>query len=238
MSWIDRSICAAIALFVGLALPATANELVVVEAKGIELAPGAKVDGAKVLVLAAGQRLTLIAADGRSLKLRGPYEEAPAPGQAAPAGANVGDALKNLMNQRVAGTAALGVVRAGGAAADLPDPWVIDVSRSGARCLAGDAAPVLWGPRFAQATDIAIEPADRSWRARGQWSAETDRFALPARIPLADGRGYVFDVGGNAANVVIHRMPASFADPLLQAAWMIEKGCNDQARALARAVAP
>jgi hypothetical protein len=150
----------------------------VVDARGIELAPGAKIDGAKVLVLAAGQRLTLISADGRSLKLRGPYEDAPAPAQAAATGANVGDALKNLMNQRVAGTAALGVVRAGGAAVDLPDPWVLDVSRSGARCLVGDATPVLWGPRFAQATDIGIEPADRSWRARGQWSAETDRFAL------------------------------------------------------------
>lgn len=238
MIWIERLLGVLIALIVGLAVPAAASELVVVDARGIELAPGAKIDGAKVLVLAAGQRLTLISADGRSLKLRGPYEDAPAPAQAAATGANVGDALKNLMNQRVAGTAALGVVRAGGAAVDLPDPWVLDVSRSGARCLVGDATPVLWGPRFAQATDIGIEPADRSWRARGQWSAETDRFALPARIPLADGRGYVFDVGGNAANVVIHRMPASFVDPLLQAAWMIEKGCNDQARALARAVAP
>ena len=232
------SFCAAIAFFVGLALPATASELVVVEAKGIELAPGAKIDGAKVLVLTAGQRLTLIAADGRSLKLRGPYEEAPAPVQAVAGAANVGDALKNLMNQRVAGTAALGVVRAGGEAAELPDPWVLDVSRSGARCVASDATPVLWGPRFAEATALAIEPADRSWRARGQWPAESDRFSLPARIPLADGRGYVFEIGGNAANVVIHRMPASFRDPLLQAAWMIEKGCNDQARALARAVAP
>lgn len=238
MSHIVRALGAAIAFLVGIAVPAAGNELVVVDAKGIELAPGAKVDGTKVLVLAAGQRLTLIAADGRSLKLRGPYEEAPAPAQAATGGANVGEALKNLMNQRVAGTAALGVVRAGGEAAQLPDPWVVDVSRSGARCLVGDATPVLWGPRFAHATDLAIEPADRSWRARGQWPAESDRFALPARIPLADGRGYVFDVGGNAANVVIHRMPASFGDPLLQAAWMIEKGCNDQARALARAVAP
>jgi hypothetical protein len=238
MNRIARHFGAAIGLLVVLAVSASANELVVVEARGVELAPGAKVDGTKVLVLAAGQRLTLIAADGRTLKLRGPYEEAPAPGQASGSGANVGDALKNLMNQRVAGTASLGVVRAGGEAVDLPDPWVLDIGRSGARCLAGDGAPVLWGPRFAQTTELAIEPADRSWRALGQWPAGSDSFAMPARIPLADGRGYVFDIGGNAANVTIHRMPAGFVDPLLQAAWLIEKGCDDQARALARAIAP
>lgn len=221
------------------AVAAQATELVVVEAKGVELAAGAKVDGTAVLVLTAGQRLTLIAPDGRTLKLRGPYEEAPAPAQAGgAAGGNVGDALKNLMNQRVAGTAALGVVRAGGEAVDLPSPWVVDIGRSGARCVAEGADLVLWGPRFAEAAELEIEPSDRSWRAKGQWPADSDRLTLPARIPLADGRGYVFAVGGNPANVTIFRMPAAFVDPLMQAAWMIEKGCDDQARALARLAAP
>jgi len=220
-----------------LAFPAAASELVVVEAKGVDLAPGAKVDGTQILQLAAGQRLTLVAPDGRTIKLRGPYEEAPAPLQAASA-ANVGDALKNLMNQRVAGTASLGVVRAGGDAVELPEPWVLDVARSGPRCLVEGATPVLWGPRFAETADLAIEPADKSWRAKGQWPADRDRLVLPSRIPLADGRGYTFEVGGNPANVTIFRMPAAFQDPLMQAAWLIEKGCDDQARALARAVQP
>ncbi len=228
----------AVVLMLG-AVAVRANELVVVEAKGVELAAGAKIDGTAVLVLTAGQRLTLIAPDGRTLKLRGPYQEAPAPGQAGAAGGgNVGDALKNLMNQRVAGTAALGVVRAGGGAVELPDPWVVDIGRSGARCVAEGASVVLWGPQFVETAELAIEPSDRSWRAKGQWPAQSDRFALPARIPLADGRGYMFAIGGNAANVTIFRMPAAFVDPLLQAAWMIEKGCDDQARALARLAAP
>jgi hypothetical protein len=227
-----RIACALAFGLILLAAPVRANELVVVEAKGVDLAPGAKVDGTKVLQLAAGQRVTLIAADGRTVKLRGPYEEAPAP--AAGQVASMGDALKNLMNQRGSGTAQLGVVRAAGDAVELPEPWIVDVGRSGARCLRADTPPVLWGPRFAAVTDLAIEPADRSWRARGQWPAETDRLSLNARIPFADGGSYVFDVGGNPANVTIWRMPASFADPVVQAAWMIEKGCEDQARALVR----
>lgn len=219
-------------LLIGVPAAAGANELVVVEAKGVELAPGAKVDGTKVLQLAAGQRVTLIAADGRTVKLRGPYEEAPAP--AAGQVASMGDALKNLMNQRGSGTAQLGVVRAAGDAAELPEPWVVDVGRSGTRCLPAAGAAVLWGPKFAANTDLAIEPADRSWRAKGTWPAEADRLTLGGRIPLADGRSYVFDVGGNPAYVTIHRMPEGFNDPVLQAAWMIEKGCEDQARALVR----
>jgi len=42
-----------------------ANELVVLDAKGVELAAGAKIDGSAKLTLPAGARLTLVAADGR-----------------------------------------------------------------------------------------------------------------------------------------------------------------------------
>jgi len=47
---------------------ARANELVVLDAKGVDLAPGAKVDGTAKLTLAAGARLTLVAADGRTIE--------------------------------------------------------------------------------------------------------------------------------------------------------------------------
>lgn len=227
----------ALAVTVFLAVgQARANELVVLEAKGIDLAPGAKVDGTAKLTLAAGARLTLVAADGRTIKLRGPYEEAPAPATQV-AQANMGDALRNLMNQRGAGTAQLGVVRAAGEGVDLPEPWVVDVARSGPRCLPADAAAVLWGPSFADATEIKIEPADRSWRARGNWPAGQDRLALPGTIPISDGTSYQVELGGNPAAIVVFRIPAALTDPVAQTAWMLEKGCEDQARALARLAA-
>lgn len=216
-----------------LAAPlAGANELVVLDAKGVDLAPGAKLDGTAKLTLAAGARLTLVAADGRTIKLKGPYDDSPAPGQAEQA--NMGDALKNLMSQRGSGTAQLGVVRAGGEGADLPEPWVVDVARSGPRCLPANVAPVLWGPRFGEATELKIEPADRSWRAKGSWPINQDRLALPPGIPISDGTTYQVDVGGNPAAIVVFRIPAALADPVAQAAWMLEKGCEDQVRALAR----
>jgi hypothetical protein len=218
------------------AAPVRANELVVLEAKGVELAPGAKVDGTAKLTLPAGARLTLVAADGRTIRLRGPYEDAPAPATQV-AQANMGDALRNLMNQRGAGTAQLGVVRAAGEGVDLPDPWVVDVARSGTRCLPADTSAVLWGPSFADATEIKIEPADRSWRARGNWPAGQDRLALPGNIPISDGTSYQVELGGNPAAIVVYRIPAALIDPVAQTAWMLEKGCEDQARALARLTA-
>jgi hypothetical protein len=225
-------------LAIGLAVlltaePARANELVVLDAKGVDLATGAKIDGTAKLTLAAGARLTLVAADGRTIRLRGPYEEAPAPATQA-VQANMGDALRNLMNQRGAGTAQLGVVRAAGDGAELPEPWVVDVARSGPRCLPADAAAVLWGPSFGETTELKIEPADRSWRARGNWPAGQDRLALPGTIPISDGTAYQVDLGGNPASIVVFRMPAALVDPVAQTAWMLEKGCEDQARALAR----
>jgi hypothetical protein len=224
-------------LAIGLAVlltagTARANELVVLDAKGVDLAAGAKVDGTAKLTLPAGARLTLVAADGRTIRLRGPYEEAPAPAQAAQA--NMGDALRNLMSQRGAGTAQLGVVRAAGEGADLPEPWVVDVARSGPRCLPADASAVLWGPSFGESTELKIEPADRSWRARGSWPAGQDRLALPGTIPISDGTAYQIDLGGNPASIVVFRIPAALIDPVAQTAWMLEKGCEDQARALAR----
>ena len=213
-----------------------ANELVVLDAKGVELAPGAKIDGTAKLTLPAGARLTLVAADGRTIRLRGPYEEAPAPATQA-AQANMGDALRNLMNQRGAGTAQLGVVRAAGEGVDLPEPWVVDVARSGSRCLPANGTAVLWGPSFADATEIKIEPADRSWRARGNWPAGQDRLALPGTIPISNGTSYQIELGGNPAAIVVFRIPAALADPVAQAAWMLERGCEDQARALARLTA-
>jgi hypothetical protein len=212
---------------------ARANELVVLDAKGVDLAPGAKVDGTAKLTLAAGARLTLVAADGRTIKLRGPYDDAPAPATQV-AQANMGDALRNLMNQRGAGTAQLGVVRAAGEGVELPEPWVVDVARSGARCLPVDVAAVLWGPSFGEATEFKIEPADRSWRARGNWPAGQDRLALPGTIPISDGTSYQVELGGNPSAIVVYRIPAALSDPVAQTAWMLEKGCEDQARALAR----
>ena len=60
-----------------LSAAAEAADLVVADAHNIALEPGQLVDGDRPLVLRDDQRLTLIAKDGRTIRLRGPYDGRP-----------------------------------------------------------------------------------------------------------------------------------------------------------------
>lgn len=212
-----------------------AAELVVVSAKGVDLKAGQQIDGTKPLKLAAGQLLTLIAADGRTIKLKGPYEDAPAPAQAQQGGAVV-DSLKNLVNQRGAGSGTLGVVRSGGNEVELPEPWIIDVSRPGARCWREGSEAVFWRAEGTQAAELEIMPADRSWQARARWPDGVDKLRMPPTLPLRDGQSYVVTLGGNPSAVVIHGVPVSLVQDAQRLAWLVEKGCEAQAVALLKAI--
>src|SRR5258706_6261106 len=104
-----------------------AADLVVVEARGgAAQQPGQTVDGTKVLALQAGQRLTLIAADGKVIRLTGPYDQAPAAIVTADAN-GLTDSLRNLVRSRSADVGSLGTVRSAGEQKPLPEPWLIDV---------------------------------------------------------------------------------------------------------------
>src|SRR5260221_12635609 len=82
-----------------LASTAWAGELVVVDAVGADLKPGATVDGAKPLRLNAGARITLVASTGAVIKLRGPSEQVPQSDTAA-AGSGMVDSLRQLVTNR------------------------------------------------------------------------------------------------------------------------------------------
>jgi hypothetical protein len=58
-------------------------DLVVADAHNIALEPGQLVDGNRPLLLRDDQRLTLIAKDGRTIRLRGPYNGRPGTAEAA-----------------------------------------------------------------------------------------------------------------------------------------------------------
>src|SRR6516225_4039308 len=106
---------------------------VVVESRGIALRPGATIDGSQPITLAEGQQLVLISQAGKTLKLRGPYNEAPAAGDEG-ATTDVASALKSLVAQVKTRNDKVGLVR--GAAAEVipPQPWFLDVTHSGNRC--------------------------------------------------------------------------------------------------------
>ena len=214
------------------ATSAQAANLIVVEARGIALKPGATVDAAKPLVLKAGQHVTLISEQGATLAIDGPYNAAPAAGDA---GRTLGARLAALGTERNARTGEAGVTRNGGGPAALPDPWLVDVTRSGNVCLAEGTQPVFWRPDGSGAATLTVMPVDRSWKSKADWRAGSDRISVTTDVPMHGGAAYVVNYAGSEYALAVNTVPASLPNDDTRAAWMLQKGCEAQAQALLHA---
>jgi len=242
---------------------AAVDELVVLESVGAVLAAGARIDGTKPLTLTAGQRVTLIAANGRMIRLEGPGNAAPL--TAGAAGGDDGRLARSLQAFLGAGTtntAKLGAIRAVGGGAPqaaagagesaaagtiggvvegdeaLPDPWLFDVSRSGERCLHGGDPVVLWRPEHGPEVVVSISLAGGGWSAEARWPEGYARLASPDVLPRTDGARYHVALDGRRSDVRVHLIPGSVTEPAVLAAWLVDKGCTAQARALLADAAP
>jgi hypothetical protein len=209
---------------------ALAAELVVVEARGIKLAPGTSVDGAKPLSLQEGQQVTLLSASGQIVKLEGPSDAAPE-AQVRAVSADTASAVTALLTERRARTSEVGVVR-GENDVKLPDPWVVDITHPGTSCIVAGRPVVLWRSDDMAQTKVSIAPADRSWNVSGAWPAAADRLQMPANLPLRDQTAYVINVGGRLAPVTLRLIPGSVDNDVMRASWMAQVGCDNQANAL------
>ncbi|KIM00157.1 RND multidrug efflux transporter Acriflavin resistance protein [Paramagnetospirillum magnetotacticum MS-1] len=229
-----RSAILLVLALVGWCFPALAVEVYVVEAKGLDLAPGQVLDGGKPISLALGQKLVLVTSDGRTIKLKGPSEAAPA-AEVQAGGADMAKSLKGLVAARAADTTSAGVVRSNAEKRPpLPEPWLVDVRHGGNHCLLSDAETVLWrGTERRGDEEIEISPADRSWLAKAPWPGNSDRLALPPSLKLQDGKAYKVILGKAPVAITIHAVPAGLGTDAALVAWMLELGCETQAQALA-----
>jgi hypothetical protein len=212
-----------------LATTVQAKDLVVVEARGVALTAGQMIDDGTPLVLQEGQRVTLIAGNGATLKLRGPYNQSPV--AAATSDAGVSDALNTLIVQKEKRTSDLGVVR-GVQLANLPEPWVLDVTRAGSLCVRSNTRVVVWREEARAAATFSISPLDHSWRMTAHWPAGADRLELPDLVARPARLTYLVELDGAKNAVTINSIPNAVASKPMTAAWMIEKGCLAQAAAL------
>ncbi|HYM01827.1 MAG TPA: hypothetical protein VET85_02710 [Stellaceae bacterium] len=209
-----------------------AGELVVVEAHGVDLVPGQTVDDGQPLVLRDGQRVTLLAANGNVMKLRGPYEQAPA--AAAAADASLSQSLSGLLVQSRARTSEVGVVRANNVQARLPDPWLIDVERAGTFCVRGDKPIVFWREASRSQANVSVTSLDRSWKITATWAEGADQLKMLDMLMPQRRATYLVEVEGNRAAITLNNVPAAVHTDQMRLAWMIEKGCQAQAEALSR----
>jgi hypothetical protein len=132
---------------------AVAAPWVVVTAERTSYKSGALLDDKTPIKLGEGAQLTLLAEDGKTLKLTGPY--AGVPGNSGDKGAQTNNltAIASLLQGHRQSTSTLGVMRSFGADAASPDP--IEVDKSGEHCLISDPV-VLLRDNIAKTEEVAL----------------------------------------------------------------------------------
>ena len=212
---------------------ALAAPIVVMDAHGVPLRPGQVIDDAKPIDLSAGQSITLIAANGDTLKLRGPYHQRPLAGTGG--GGSLTIALSSLLVRKGVRASDIGAVRAANAV-ELPEPWVVDVSHPGTRCVREGEPIVFWRASTERSGMLDIAPLNRAWRLTAPWAAGSDRLPAPKELPVPGRATYVIDIGEGPVAITLLVMPATLANDRMRAAWMFEKSCNLQAETLAQSL--
>jgi hypothetical protein len=220
-----------LALLSTYATPAIPADMVVVEARGVALRAGQILNDAAPLALRQGQHVTLISSNGSRLRLDGPYNRAP---------------REDLERTNQAGVSGLGFLitqnearpQPGTARApdrvELPDPWLLDVSRAGNTCLRDGTAPIFWRPDSTSPAALVIMPTDRSWRAETAWPAGTDRLSMNPPAAIRAGATYLVSLDGKQVAVGVVSVPDVLSNDAMRASWMFEKGCLSQGDALLR----
>lgn len=217
-----------------LGTPVQAETLIVMEARGVSLKAGAQIDGDQILTLKEGERLTLIRSDGTVLTLRGPFSKTPAPASAV--ASDPKQALAALINTRAARTSSVGVIRAGEEVMPLPEPWLVDLSRSGMRCMIEDQTVTFWRPDASQEIRFTLVPSDRSYKADFVWPRGSARLAASKLEFKNEFNFFTIQQTDQEFALQLMKLPKAIAegDRVILIAWLLEKGCTQQADALLR----
>lgn len=223
-----RVLPAIFALWLGV--PAAAQSLVVVEARGVDLKVGSRLDETRQIKLPAGGKLVVVRTDGTVISLRGPHD-GPVRSKAAP-NQGTGRALAALVATRNDRANRVGAVRSGSNAARLPSAWLIDITRPGERCVVEGAQIGWWRPTRMTAQDFTLFPLDRSWNAQFRFEAGQDIVAVTKVSDIEVTKAFIVNDEEREYSIRLHLIPEAVTEPAVLAGWMIEKGCIQQADAL------
>jgi hypothetical protein len=214
-------------------MPAHAEHFVVAEVRGTgQWRVGTSVDGSTAIALRQGQHLELISERGSTIELDGPYS-GPASSKGE-GGIGLMASLGAFVTERQARIGEVGTTR-GQKIHDLPGPWLIDATHAGSACMQESATPVFWRPASARQSTIVVAPDDRSWKATESWPVGEDRLTATAQMPMRTGAIYFVSLDGAEVAIKLTNLPASLSNDEMRAAWMANKGCEAQARALIHA---
>ncbi len=217
-------------------MPAGAGDLVVVASDAPILQEGQIINGEAPLVVPAGASVTLIAEDGTAVTIKGPFNRAPAP----EGGDTSGDRtlLKALAGLFGLGSGeistSIGAVRGAGPARMPPNPWFIDIGRSGHQCVLTGGLATLWRADTRKAIIVALRHARTGAKASTDWPSGAATMDWPTGIALEDGASYMARVQEflGARKLILHLVPGDLPTDAHRVAWMAERGCTEQAKLL------
>lgn len=212
------------------AVPAAAQPLVVVEARSVDLKVGSRIDDGRLVKLPAGGKLVVVRSDGTVISLRGPYE-GPVRSKAAP-NRGAGRALAALVATRNDRANRVGAVRSGSNAAPLPSPWAIDITRPGERCFFEGVPISFWRPVVSDTQEFTLSPLDRSWNVQFRFAVDQDTIAVTKLSDIDVTKAFIVKDDEREYSLRLHLIPETVTEQAVVAAWMIEKGCIQQADAL------
>ncbi|HYC02131.1 MAG TPA: hypothetical protein VED40_02500 [Azospirillaceae bacterium] len=217
-------------------LAAQAAELVVVDARGVELKVGQTLDGAAPVTLPEGARLSLVSSDGTTITLKGPFTGAPAGG--GPAGGNkVVESLATLVAARAPDATAVGAARA--VQPGMADAWQLDATAAGNACVRQGQPVTVTRPVAVTDAELVVAATDRSWNRRVIWPTAQTELTLPGDLPLADRQTVTLALDGRpSVPVTVHLLPASLTTDAMRSAFLAARGCDRQLRALAAPARP
>ncbi len=218
--------------------PSRADEpvLVVMDGSNVAFHAGDQIPANQQLKLDSGQSLSLIAADGRVITLKGPYAGLPAP-QAATQASNIGQMLLPLVQQAGSETATPGVIRGGDAAGPNFDAWVIDTSKSGDVCVHLGTDYDLWRADSTNAAALTLQPINGGAPIQVNFDKNVSRVGVPESVTFQDGAQYKIISPSGTTTITVHTVPEGIQPKSkVTAAWFLQKNCKVQGTALLKSL--
>ncbi|MDQ5908553.1 MAG: hypothetical protein QG599_644 [Pseudomonadota bacterium] len=207
---------------------AQAGQWLVIDAEGTTLTPGTLLTEQQKVALSEGARLTLLAENGETLKLDGPYSGVP--GQKSAAGSDGKNlaAIASLLQGHSKPTTTLGVLRSG--SRRTAPPGAVDVDRPGKQCLSRDPV-VLWRGNATTQESMTLMDASGKMLANLPWPMGEAELTVPADY-FQDGQSYQIQHGSRQASWQVRKASQSMDNLVATAAWMADSGCQAQALAV------
>jgi hypothetical protein len=115
-----------------------------------------------------------------------------------------------------------------------PEPWLIDVSCSGDHCVRSPRRAAFWRRTDRTKTALSLRRLAQDDGTEANWPRGSHTLSWPEDVPLVDGAEYVARLkhDSTARKIVVHVAPTGLPGIGHEVAWMAERGCVTQAKAL------